>query len=157
MQFARPRIGRRRRARGNYNARTPVINYRDTRLLMDHRGGSAWRERARSEGNRDVSARRAGQLRRYPRELIGTIKGRGKRGAQPRFRARRCPEAARDKSAAAAAADFPRRARRCRGVIRRDAVVSPSRIDNRCISCARLVSRAIRFAARRASVVSAAL
>jgi len=86
MQFARPRIGRRRRARGNYNARTPVINYRDTRSLMDHRGGSAWRER--SEGNRDVSARRAGQLRRYPRELIGTIKGRGKRGAQPRFRAR---------------------------------------------------------------------
>lgn len=36
-------------------------------------------------------------------------------------------------------------------------VVSPSRINIQCISCARLVSRAARFAAREASVVSAAL
>lgn len=36
-------------------------------------------------------------------------------------------------------------------------VVSPSRINIQCISCARLVSHAARFAAREASVVSAAL
>lgn len=36
-------------------------------------------------------------------------------------------------------------------------VVSPSRINIQCISCAHLVSRAVRFAAREASVVSAVL